>query len=143
VQRINIFIFVLSACLLFNSCDTPLNEYVPKNDTEKDITALLNTYLDARNNGDIKRLTSTFADNGQYIAGNGARWTKSKIAESDAEWWLQYGKVKLLNPEFNINGNQATVSSTGKWGVAYKTPHIASLVKQEGNWLIVKVKTGN
>lgn len=143
MQKIKFIIFVLSACLLFNSCDTPLNEYVPKNDTEKDITGLLNIYLEARNNGDIKRLASTFADDGQYIAGNGARWTKSKIAESDAEWWVQYGKVKLLNSEFKINGKEATVSSTGKWGVAYKTPHIVSLVKEDGTWLIVTIKTGN
>ena len=143
MKRINCAIFVLFACLLFNSCDTSLNEYVPKNDTEKDITALLNTYLDARNNGDINKLASMFHDKGMYVAGNGATFTKSQIAESGAEWWVQYGKMKLLNSEFKINGNEATVSSTGKLGGVYKAPHITSLIKRDGHWLVVKIKTGN
>ena len=143
MKRIKYAIFVLFACLLFNSCDTSLNEYVPKNDTEKDITALLNTYLDARNNGEINKLASMFHDNGMYIAGNGATFTKSQIAESGTEWWVQYGKIKLLTPEININDNEATVSCTAKFGVSYKTPHICTLIRDNENWLIMKVKTGN
>lgn len=127
MKSIQYFIVIIFACLLLNSCEKSLNEYVPENDTEKKIVSLLNTYVDARNNGDIKILTSIFADNAKYIAGNGARWTKSQIANSDPEWWVQYGKVKLLNSEFKISENDATVTSTGKWGYTFKTPHITSL----------------
>ena len=44
----------LTAFLFFSSCDTPLNEYKPKSDDEKQIIALLNTYVDARNKKDLK-----------------------------------------------------------------------------------------
>ena len=136
-------IFVLSAFLLLNSCDTSLNEYVPKNDDERNIVSILNTYVDSRNNGDINTFTSLLHDEGKYIAGNGGKFTKKQIAESDPEWWVQYGKMKLLNSEFVINGNEAKVSSTGKWGGVYKAPHITSLINKDGTWLIVKIKTGN
>ena len=136
-------IFVLSVFLLLQSCETSLTEYTPKNDSEKQIKELLTTYVDARNKGDIATLAALFHDNGKYLAGNGATWTKIQIAESKPEWWVQYGTVKLLNSEFTITDTEATVTSTGKWGYTFKTPHIAALIKEDGKWLIVKVKTGN
>ena len=50
------FSLVLVVFLLFNSCDTPLSKYEPKNDDEKIILKLLYTYVDARNNGDMNAL---------------------------------------------------------------------------------------
>ena len=135
--------FAVIVMLIFNSCDTPLSKYEPKNDEERNIIALLNTYLNSRNNGDINTLTSLFHDNGMYIAGNGATFDKKGIGASKPEWWVQYGKTKLLNSEFKIDGNNATVTSTGKWGVAYKNPHVCTLVKENDKWLFIKIKTGN
>jgi Domain of unknown function (DUF4440) len=141
MKRTLLSIFILSVVLLFNSCDTPLNEYKPKSDDEKQIIALLNAYLDARNNGDINRLASMFHEKGEYIAGIGATFTKKQIAESKPDWWIQFGTLKLLSPEFKINGNEATVNSTAKFGMALKSPHICTLIKENGNWCIMKIVT--
>ena len=134
---------ILALFLVFNSCDTPLSKYEPKNDEEKNIVALLNTYCDARNRGDIVTLHSLFDDKGQYISARGAILTKKEIAESEPNWWKEGGELKILNSEFNIDGNKATVRSTGKWGVHFKTPHVCTLVKNDNKWLFIKVKTGN
>ena len=69
---------ILALFLVFNSCDTPLSKYEPKNDEEKNIVALLNTYCDARNRGDIVTLHSLFDDKGQYISARGAILTKKR-----------------------------------------------------------------
>ena len=145
MQRILYVIFVLAGFLLFNSCDTPLSEYVPKDDEEKNIVNLLNTYIDARNNGDMNTLASLFLDNGQYVAGVGRTFTKSQIAESQPAWWVQMGKIRLLNSEFTITGNEARVSSTAKWGKGLSASpytHVATLVKEDGRWLFLKIETG-
>ena len=147
MKRSFYFNLVLALILLFTSCDSPLSDYEPKNDTEKNLKSILTAYVEARNNGDVTKLASMFHDTGEYVAGNGARWTKSQIAETDPDWWTQYGEANLINSKFAIKGNEATVSSTGKWGgtvlLTMEHPHIATLVKEDGKWLFVKIKTGN
>lgn len=131
---------IISTFVLLNSCDTPLNEYNPKNEDEKQISALLNTYLDARNSGDLVKLQSTFHDDGVYIGGRGGQFTKTQIAETKPEFWVSDGEVQLLNPEINVNGNEATVMATAKYGTTFKTANIYTLVKEDKNWLIMKVE---
>jgi uncharacterized protein (TIGR02246 family) len=130
--------FIISALLFFNSCDTPLNDYKPKSEDEKQISALLNTYLEARNSGDLVKLQSTFHDDGVYISGRGGQFTKTQIAETKPEFWVSDGEVQLLNPEIKVNGNEATVMATAKYGTAFKTAAIYTLVKENGHWLIMK-----
>jgi hypothetical protein len=130
--------FIISALLFFNSCDTPLNDYKPKSEDEKQIIVLLNTYLDARNKGDLNRLQSTFRDNGVYISNDGIKVPKAEIVKTESEWWVSAGKVELLNPEIKINGKDATVVATEKHGTHYKTAGLYTLVKENGNWLIMK-----
>lgn len=130
--------FIISALLLFNSCDIPLNDYQPKSEDEKQIIVLLNTYLDARNNGDLNRLQSAFRDNGVYISNDGIKVPKAEIVKTESEWWVSGGKVELLNPEIEINSKEATVVATEKHGTHYKTAGIYTLVKENGNWLIMK-----
>lgn len=129
---------IISALLLFNSCDTPLNEYKPKSDDEKQIIALLNTYADARNKGDLNRLQSTFQDNGVYISNDGIKVPKAEIVKTESEWWVSGGKFELLNPEIKINSKDATVLATEKHGTHFKTAGLYTLVKENGNWLIMK-----
>ena len=130
--------FIISALLFFNSCDTPLNDYKPKSEDEKQIIVLLNTYLDARNEGDLSRLQSTFHDNGVYISNDGIKVPKAEIVKTESEWWVSGGKVELLNPEIKIKGKDATVLATEKHGTHFKTAGLYTLVKENGNWLIVK-----
>jgi hypothetical protein len=129
---------IISALLLFNSCDTPLNEYKPKSDDEKQIIALLNTYADARNKGDLNRLQSTFQDNGVYISNDGIKVPKAEIVKTESEWWVSGGKFEVLNPEIKINSKDATALATEKHGTHFKTAGLYTLVKENGNWLIMK-----
>jgi hypothetical protein len=43
MKKILLIGLFLNIALLFFSCDTPINEYKPKSDDEKQIIALLNT----------------------------------------------------------------------------------------------------
>ena len=110
---------IISALLLFNSCDTPLNEYKPKSDDEKQIIALLNTYADARNKGDLNRLQSAFQDNGVYISNDGIKVPKAEIVKTESEWWVSGGKFEVLNPEIKINSKDATALATEKHGTHF------------------------
>ena len=135
--------FALAVFLVFNSCDPPLSKYEPKNDDERSVLKLLNSYVDSRNNGEMDKLASLFHEDGKYISNRGAIFTKTQIAESKPDFWTSAGAFKLLNSEFIIDGNQATVKSTGKYGVHYKNPHVCTLVKEDGQWLFMKITAGN
>jgi hypothetical protein len=138
MKRAFLIEFIISALLLFNSCDIPMNDYQPKSEDEKQIIVLLNTYLDARNKGDLNRLQSTFQDNGVYISNDGIKVPKAEIVKTESEWWVRAGKVDLLNPEIEIDSKDATVLATEKHGTHYKTAGLYTLVKENGNWLIMK-----
>ena len=132
---------ILFATLLFLcSCDTPMSKYEPINDTEKEIIGMMNQYLDARNSNDVNKLATLFDDNGEYIAGDGnVIKGKDGIANSDPSWWTYYGEQKLFNLDFNIDGSNAIVSTTGKWGANIKYPQEFTLVNDEGKWLFSKI----
>jgi hypothetical protein len=138
MKRIIFIWIVLSTVLLFISCETSINEYKAKSDDEKQIIAVLDTYLDARNSGNLKILQSTFHDDGVYISGRGREIRASEIVNTKPEWWTSDGEVKLYDPEITINGNKASVMTTAKYG-SYSTAHIYSLINEKGNWLIMKV----
>lgn len=138
MKKIFLMTTTILLVLVLNSCDTPLKEYSPKNEDEKNIIALLNTYCDARNSADLEKLQETFHDNGIYISGRGGQFTKEKIVETNPKDWLD-NKVDLYDPEFKISGNEAKVTMTAKYGT-FKTTQIYSLVNENNNWLIMKVE---
>ena len=140
MNRLFYICFILAGFLIFNSCDSSISEYVPKNDDEKNVIKLLNSYRDARNNGDINKIQSLFHDNGTYLDLNGQKLTKKEIAKSDPEFWIRYGKIKLLSPEINIKDHKATVSLKNSIGVDY-VPQVFTLIKENGNWIIMDVRT--
>ena len=129
---------ILCFILLFNSCDTPLTEYKPKNDDEKQIVDLLQRYTDARNNEDVIGIQSTFHDNGMYLSGSGPKYTKSELATTDPKWWTQMGKYKITDPDIKINGNDAQISMNTWYGKS-RYQAAFTLVKDDGKWLIMKV----
>jgi hypothetical protein len=140
MKRIIFIGFLLSTVLLFISCETSINEYKPKNEKEKQIIALLNTFVDSCNNGDLKRLQDTFHDGGIYNSVRGGQVTKSEITQKDPEWFTVAGKIELKNPEFEINGNLATILVTARHGNHYKGASLFTLVKEDNQWLIMKVE---
>jgi hypothetical protein len=130
----------LSTLLLFNSCDSSIEKYNPTNDNEKEIISLLNTYCDARNSANLKKLQSIFHDDGVYISGDGGQFTKEKILETNPKDWLDH-KVELYNPEIKINGNKAQVITLAKYfSGTYKVTQYFDLVNDNNQWLIMKVR---
>ena len=130
---------LIASLLVLCSCETPLNKYLPVNETEKELVETLNMYLEARNSNDVRKLATLFDDDGQYIAGDGTTLRgREDIAKSDPVWWTQYGKQKIFNPKFHIEENKATVSIIGRWGMAHRRPQTFSLINSDGKWLISK-----
>ena len=129
----------ISLIILFNSCDTPINEYKPKSDDEKQIIAILNTHVDARNKKDLKGMQATFTKDGIYYRGTGAVINASEIATSDPEWWKMYGDLRLYDPKISINGNEAKLTLVTLYGTAGRFQAAYTLEKENGNWLIKEV----
>jgi hypothetical protein len=140
MKRILLVFLTLSLFLIFISCDTPFEKYKPKNEDEKQIIALLDGYCAARNSADLKKLHSSFHDNGVYISGDGGQFTKEKILEMNPKDWLDH-KVELYNPEIKINGDKAQVITLAKYfSGTYKVTQYYDLVNENNQWLIIKVR---
>ena len=127
--------FILATILMFISCDTPLTEYKPANDDQKQIVDLLQKYTDTRNSVDIKGIRSTFHDEGIYYKGMGGELKASDIESADPEIWSRAGKLKMTDPDIKINGEEALVSVNTWYGKA-KFQAAFTMVKENGNWLI-------
>ena len=136
MRRILLVFLTLNLFLIFNSCDTPLNKYQPKNEDEKQIIALLESFCDACNNGDLAKLQSIFHDEGVFNSVRGGKVTKSQITEKESEWFTVSGKIKLKNPDFTLGSSDATVTVQGKHGTHYTTGHRFTLAKENDRWLI-------
>ena len=146
MKRLFIISFLLTVYIVLTACDTPLNEYKPKNDDEKQIVALLNDYQTARNSNDIEKLQSTFHDDGVYISRDGIEWSKSKMKETPEEWYKakgsleEIGKVELYNTKISVDGDKAKVFTEANYGKVYKWAHNYTLVKENNDWLIMKME---
>ena len=138
MKRILLVFLTLFSFLIFNSCDTQINKYQAKNEDEKQMIALLQAHVDARNSGDLKSLQSLYHENGVYVSGDGVEVPKSEIVNTDPQNWVDAGKVKLLNPEIKTNGNEAEIFVKVKAGSHYTTARIFFLTKENDRWLIMK-----
>jgi hypothetical protein len=133
MKRTSFTSFILTTFLLFNSCDTPLNEYRPKSDDEKQIIALLNNYVDARNKKDLAGIQATFHKDGIYYKGMGGEIKASEIINSDPEWWTSYGGLRLYDPKITINGNAAKLALVTLYGSVGRSEAAYTLVKENDN----------
>ena len=140
MKRILFVLLTLPIFYVISSCDTHINKYETKNEDEKQIIALLDEHCAARNSADLKKLHSTFHDNGVYISGDGGQFTKEKILEMNPKDWLDH-KVELYNPEIKINENKAQVVTLSKYfSGTYKVTQYYDLVNENNQWLIMKVR---
>ena len=135
MKKIIIVNVIISSIFLFNSCDTPLTEYQPKNENEKKIVETLKTFTDARNNVDLKVIRSTFHDEGIYYKGLGGELKASDIETADPEIWTRAGIFKITDPDIKINGEEALVIVNTWYGKA-KFQAAFKMVEENGNWLI-------
>ena len=135
-MRRTLFIcFILTSFSIFSSCDTPIKEYKPKNEDEKQIVDLLQKYTDTRNSVDVKGIRSTFHDDGIYYKGWGGELKASDIETADTEIWTRAGKLKMTDPNIKIDGEEALVTVNTWYGKA-KFQAAFTVVKENGNWLI-------
>jgi hypothetical protein len=135
MKRTFFTVFGLASTIFLISCDIPINRYEPKNEDEKMVVALLNEYCDARNSGDLKRLQSTFHDDGVYKGGHGGAFTKVDFYQID---WKEE-KVELYNLDININDSSAKVTATAKYhSGTWKTTHVYMLTLVGDKWLIME-----
>ena len=138
--------FTFTVLMTFNSCDTPINKYNAKSEDEKQIIKLLNDYQSSRNGNDMAKLRSTFHEEGVYISKDGIEWTKSKLQEQPEKWYKgqgsleEMGNINLYNPQIKINENNATVDIMAKYGKVYTEAHKFSLVKENNDWLIMRME---
>ena len=135
------FLFVnltILAFLVFNSCNTPIEEYQVKNEDEKEIIELLTRYTEAFNKGDTEQVIPLFHENGVFVTGSTKETLpREKLAEWDSERWSSWGQIKIYNPEITINGNEAKVLAKVIFGNT-SFPKLYTLVKENDEWLIMK-----
>ena len=139
MKRILLVYLTIFSFFIFNSCDTPLPEYKPKNEDEKQIVDLLQKYTDARNNEDGIGMQAAFHDDGKLIVGTGAEHTKDQIVKLAPELLKNYGKLAITNPDIKINGDKAQISMDAWFGKA-KFQALYILAKEDGNWLILEAR---
>lgn len=108
-----------SVSLPFTSCDTSISEYKPKSGEEKRIIALLTTFADGRNRGGLEAIHAAFYDDGTCKPVRGGRIAKSRIPDTQPQWWTTAGVVKLKNPGLQVEDNRANDVVTAKHGAHF------------------------
>lgn len=124
-------IFILSAC------GTPIDDYNPKNEKEKEIKSLLVQFAEYRNNYDVNNMASCLADN-CIINYYGGSLTKAsfvaRMKRSDLE---SMGKFKFTDPKFNIVDEIAQVSISFRQGLTVFTVNF-KMIRENSGWKISK-----
>jgi len=128
-QTIFIFFLFLSAC------GTPLHDYNPKNENEKEIKNLLIQFAEYRNNYDVNNIADCLANN-CVISFYGRNLTKtsfaSRMKRSDLE---SRGKFKFTNPKFKIVDEIAQVSIDFRQGITGFAVNF-KLIRENSEWKI-------
>jgi hypothetical protein len=134
-QFINCGQSILLFFLFFSACGTPLNDYNPKNEKEKEIKIILVQFTEYRNNFDVKNMAKYLADN-CIISYYGKNLTKtsflSVMKRSDLE---SRGKFKFENPKFKIVDEIAQVSIKFMQGITSFAVNF-KLVHENSEWKI-------
>jgi hypothetical protein len=132
---------ILSIFWLFSSCGsgTPLSEYQPQNQSEKELTHALLRHTEARIAGGIEKILSGFYDDCQVNLHPYVSLTKRQLAEVEIDDWTFDGKLNFFDPKFEITGDTAKVSVKVKIGVAGTRMNIFTMIKENNEWLISKL----
>ena len=134
---------ILSVIMLLISCGTPLEQYQPKNETEKNLTEVLLRHANARVSGDTEKILEGFQDNCQVSLRPNVMLSKQQLKELNADDWTYDGKVDFSDPKFDIEGDKAIVNLKINIGVAGNRNSHYTLVKENDEWLISSVVIDN
>jgi hypothetical protein len=135
-------IHIVTLTFLFTSisCGTPVSEYEPKNQAEKEIKALLIEYQDCRNKHDIDGLLALHHGDAKIMQGYRGKYkyvTKKQARETYPEMFKSFPTINITNPKMEVTENKAIVNfKISADGIKLKgTQH---LVKENDRWLIIE-----
>ena len=135
MKKFMFFWLVIFSIFLLNACGKPLQDYQPKNETEKEIKNLLIEFAQARNNHSVKKMASCYTDTGQMIIGR----RPIPISEFTSNWkdsdLKSLGKYKFVKLKILIKDNIAEASMSGKQGLS-AIPFDFKLIYQNNRWKI-------
>lgn len=135
---------------------TPITSYTPRNDAERAIAELFVDYITARNDRDVDRFLSTLHADCRYMVSKDRMATKKELQEMLPELWMQnddgnaafgqcmawecwnenfYRTGMLINPKFNVSGNQADAHFKFHSGL-FLDENFFHLTKENGSWRI-------
>ena len=145
--------FMICAC-----ANTSLEDYVPNNQAEADIVALLIRYQNARKNFDLESYLDCLHDQGVFHYASRIMVSKQQLSALLPEFWMQLQKgsrsffpmcrenlsgnyfvsFRLANPKIIISQTTAeavvTYVNTG-----WRLKHYISLIKENNQWLIIRL----
>lgn len=147
---------IFFACILLTSCTkVSLNEYLSKNQEEREIISLLIRYQEAKNSSNIEQFLSILHDQGQYSY-FGKKVPKNTLKQRLPATWekLETGEVltnlinheqitghyfrnwKLYNPKFTIGNNTAIVTVMVQFNWWWSLRHSIRLIQENDRWVI-------
>jgi hypothetical protein len=141
--------------VLFGCSGTPLQEYVPRNQYEAEVLALMMRYQDARSRFDLEGYLGCLAEDGLYHHASRVMVTKKALSNLLPDFWrrLQRGdrlffpmcrenisgnyfvRFRLINPRIRIDRNTANVVVTYA-NRGWRLKHYVILKKNKNGWLI-------
>ena len=149
-------LIAVAICIAICACsNTPMEDYVPKNNEEAKIVALLIQYRDARKTFDLERYLACLHDQGIYHHASRIMVSKKELSNLLPDFWAQlkrgnrlffpmcrenlsgnyFVRFRLINPKITITQNSASVIviyvNTG-----WRLKHYISMIKENNRWLI-------
>lgn len=141
---------ILCAC-----SNTPIEDYLPKNQEEKDIVALLVQYQEARKHFHLEQYLGCLHEQGIYHHASRVMLSKKALAARLPGFWAELQKgnrlffpmcrenlsgnyfvgFRLVNPTIYIDRNTATVTAIYV-NTGWRIRHYISLIKENNRWWI-------
>ncbi len=156
-------ISLLIITLAISSCfDTPIANYEPKNEDEREIISVLIQYQDAKNHFDIEKFLFFLHDKGQFSFQCGRMVSKNILKEELPGFWAEvksgnpgiipithecvngdyYKSGELNNPHIEVNNDSAKATVSFSKGVLRLLQHF-TLLREDDQWLIIRTEWGH
>ena len=135
---------------------TPITQYKPKSEDERQISELFIKYITSRNSRDVDAFLSTLHSGCSYMVTKDAIVGKDQLKAMLPDLWMQnddnhaafgrcmawecwhenyYREVMLINPQFRIMDRQASVAFKIVSGL-FMDDNYFRLIKEKDAWLI-------
>ena len=141
MKKIIITMAIFILLFISFSCGTPVSDYEPKNQAEKEIKTLLIEYLNCRNKQDLDGLLKLYHDYAKLrFPGSSNYVTKGQSREIYPAHLEYCSTVEFTNPKMEVAENKALVNCrVNVCGIKLKGTY--DLVKENDRWLFIKFST--